>query len=1144
MRKLLIGVGAVVGVVVGLGFAAPLLVDLNAQKPRIAALIEQATGHRVSLGGDIRFTLLPVPAVSVRDITVEGDSLDAPSLATIDAIDLRLSLLPLLGGTIDVAEIRLAKPVLTLVEAAPAAKVPAPGASPAAEGAPQGNAPGIAVQRVIIEDGSVEYRPRDGEAQRIETIEASLTAPSLQGPFTARGGASYRGMPVLLDLVLGRLTPAEPIGFDAKLGLAGAGIHAAGNLLLGPSGPSVDGKATLTIEDAAAVAGLTGISLPIAGAVSIDGQLEATTKSVTLDELVIAVGKARGSGRLTVQLGETPAVSLRMRLPRLDGDALHAAFLLAGGAETPVVSPPVAPTTETSGSASDGISLPLGVTADIDLGIDAVQYAGAVVQKIAVVASLEGGRLTLSNASAVLPGGTDFGLSGAAASRDGRLRFEGSVDMASDNPRALTDWLKITPDGLPADRLTRFGLTARLVTDGVGGTLGNLVVKLDGATARGSAGWQPGPRPVAMLSLDVDRLDLDAYRGAVSPVPTTTQPSTSPLAQIGATTRSPLADLGFDVALRIAARSMTLDGRDVKSVLLDGTVSPEALRLTEFTVGDVAGLALSARGKLGFVKDASEGDFEVRATAPSPEPLFALTGLAAPADVDSLGALILEAHLTGKPDSPVVDATLGLGETRLALAGSIGRLDALDFDLKGALSAPELIAVARQFGLEPAQAGPVLGPVDLAVSLRGAPRTPAFTVRGRLGTADLEAVADVEAAGGYRFKGRLNGANSAGMLTRLGVTGPVSGPLSLDIDAVGGVDQVKLNGFKLVLGDSDISARGTMALGASRRFDGQISSSLLSLDMFGGDGATGSKAGGGSKPAAQTSRWSTRPVDLASLRQIGGTLDVTADRVLSGRFVFTGVTARIDAADGRIAISGLKAEAEPGNLEGGLVLDGSGEVLALSAEVKADGIDLDQLTGRKTSEPGLSGSAALVLDIAGRGRSPFEVVSSLAGKGALVASKGKLQGIDLKALSDGLSTVNQPGDIIGRITRAIKSGSTDYRRISTGLVIEKGVVRLDGLASDMDGASLGGEGTVDLPAWTTKVRLALKLAAPADLPALGIDLTGPPDDPQATVRSRDIESYYLQKFIGSKLPGLSGSGAGGGSGKAIVDQLLKGLGGN
>lgn len=1140
MRKLLIGVGAAVGVVVGLGFAAPLLVDLNAQKPRIAALIEEATGHRVSLGGDIRFTLLPVPAVSVRDIVVEGETPDAPSLATVEAIDLRLSLLPLLGGTLDVAEIRLAKPAVTWTEPASAPAAPPAAPAGAASDGPGGNSPGIAVQRVVIEDGSFEYRPRGGEIQRIETIEASLSAPSLQGPFTANGGASYRGMPVLLDLVLGRLTPGTPIGFDARLGLAGAGVHASGNLLLGSSGPAVEGKAVLTVEDAAAIAGLTGVSLPLAGAVSIEGQLKATPASVALDDLVVAVGEARGSGRLAIQLGETPSISLKMRLPRLDGDALHAAFVGGGKAKpdgAAVV--PVPPTSETA-----AIELPRGLTADVDLAIDAVQYAGAVVQKIAVVATLEGGRLTLSNASAVLPGGTDFGLSGNAASRDGRLRFEGSVDVASDNPRALTDWLKITPDGLPADRLTRFGLTGKLVTDGVGGTLGNLVVKLDGATARGSAGWQPGPRPVAMLSLDIDRLDLDGYRNAAPALPETAQPAGNPLAQIGAPTASPLAALGFDIALRLAAKSVTFDGRDVKSVLLDGTLSAEALRLAEFTVGDFAGLALSAKGKLGFVKDATEGDFEVRATAPSPAPLFALAGETAPEDVDTLGALVLEAHVTGKPDSPVVDAKLGLGDTRLALAGSIGRLDALNFDLKGGLSAPELIAVARQFGLTPAPAGPVLGPVDLTVALRGVPQSPAFELKGMLGTAAVEASATVEAEGGYKFTSRLSGANSAGMLTRLGLTGPVSGPLKLDVDAVGGTDQVKLNTLKLVLGDSDLSIRGKMAFGATTRFDGQATASHLDLALFDAGTAGAKPAGGAAKPpAGQAGRWSTKPLDLAAFRRVEGTLDLAVDRIVSGRFVLTGVAARVDAASGRIAVSNLKAVTEPGTIEGGLVLDASGDALALSVDVKANGFDLDRVTGRQGGEPGLSGSGALVLDLAGRGRSPFEIVSSLAGKGAVVASNGKLQGIDLKALSDGLATVNQPGDIVGRITHALKSGATDYRRISTGLVIEKGVIRLDGLASDMDGASLGGEGTIDLPAWATKVRLALQLVAPADLPALGIDLTGPPDNVNAAVRSRDIENYYLQKFIGSKLPGLSG-GSGGGSGKAIVDQLLKGLGGN
>lgn len=1145
MRKLLIGVGAVVGLAVALGFAAPLLIDLNAQKPRITALIEEATGHRVSLGGDIRFGLLPVPEVSVRDIVVEGEGAETPQLARIDQLDLRLALLPLLGGAIDVSEIRLGHPVVTLVEAAAPAKPTATGKATDVPVVPgeAGFSGTIALQRVVVEDGQVEYRARDGVQHHVTGIEAMLSAPSLQGPFSVSGGATYQGMPLVLDLVLGRLVPGEPAGFDAKLGLAGAGVTSSGTIDLSGSAPRIDGKAALSIDDAAAFAGLTGMNLPLAGAFTAEGRLKASAEAIALDDLTVTAGEARGTGSLAVALGDVPAVSLKLRLPMLDVDALRAA---AGKAkpDTAAVEPkpaePPAPPAP--------VSLPQAVTADLDLAVDAVRYGGAVIQKVAVVATLEGGRLTLSKASAVLPGGTDFGLSGGAASRDGRLRFTGTIDVASDSPRALTDWLKITPEGLPADRLTRFDLTAKLVTDGIGGTLNDLVVRLDGATAKGSAGWQPGPRPVAMLSLDVDKFDLDAYHASIPAPAAPVAAASNPLSQIGATkTVTPFADLGFDLALRLSAGSLTVGGGEARAVLVDGTLSPDVLRFNQFSVGDYAGLALDAKGKLGLAAEATEGDFELRLTAPSPAPLFALAGLPAPQDASALGAFTLEAHVTGKPDSPAVDAKLLLGETRVALTGSIGRLDAIAFDLQGSLTAPELVAAARQFGLTPAPAGPVLGPVDLAVTLRGVPATPSFTVKGKLGPADLSASAEVVAEGGYKLSARLTGAASAGMLTRLGLTGPVSGPLDLQLAAGGTLDRMVIDSARLNAGDNDLKLKGTLERGAVTRFDGEIRAASLDLGLFDSGDEPATKPGNASGgERAKAARWSAKPFDLASFRAFAGGVDIAADRLVSGDRLFTGVAARLDAEGGRIALDGLKATVDQGALAGSIVFDASAEVPELAVDLQAEGIDIAKLnpdTGAVDGigvKPGLTGRGTFGITLEGRGRSTFEIVSSLAGKGAVVASNGKIRGLDLKVLSEGLATVNQPGDILGRIARSIRSGSTDYRQISTALVVEKGVVRLDGLGSDMDGGRLSGEGTVDLPAWVTKIRLALTLNAPTDLPPLGIDINGPPDALDGVVRTREIEAYYLQKFVGSKLPSLPQ----GGSGKAIVDQLLKGLGGN
>ncbi|MFA5119825.1 AsmA family protein [Zavarzinia sp.] len=1161
MRKLLIGVGLVVGLLIGLAFAAPLLVDLNDRKPQIAALIEEATGHRVVLGGDIRFRLLPAPSISVRAVRVTGADPAAPDLAAVQALDVRLGLLPLLGGKVEIADVRLVKPVLRLAEAAAAAPAPggssgsrsnaptsptpgpAPGgtAAPATSPAPAGGGSDIAVQRVVIEEGRIEYHPASGPPVTVDSIEATLSAPSLSGPFSASGGATYKGQPVTVDIAVGRLTGVQPVGIEAKLGLVGANAQFGGTLDLSGAEPRVAGKASLSLDDPAALAALTGATLPaLQGPIALEGTVGGTASALAIDDLTLMLGEARGTGRLALTLGDRPAASLKLRIARIDADALQAA-LTPAKPKTPAAT--AAAPAPAAGEA--GFALPSGFDADVDLGIDAVQWSGGVVQKLALVASLEGGKLTVSNVSALLPGATDVGLSGTAVNRDGRLRFDGSIDIASDNPRALTDWLKVTPQGLPADRLTRFGLTGKVSSDGSGFALSGLVLRLDGATAKGSAGWQPGPRPKAMVSLDVDRLDLDAYGIGAAQAPAA-KPAGSPLAEIGARdSASPLPDLGFDLALRISVAELGLRGGTLRNVLFDGTLAPEALRLNTVSVGDYQGLKLSAAGKLGFAKGGTEADLGFKVTAPSPAPLLALGGVAAPAGAAGLGALAIDGHLTGRPDAPVIDAGLSIGETRLALAGSLGDLAAPKLDLAGTLSAPELVTFARQAGLEPTAGGTALGPVDLALSVKGAPATPAVTLKGKMGLATLDAAVSV-AAEATSVDATLQGPQAAGMLTRLGLTGPVTGILSLDLKASLAGDLLDVSTLKVQVGPSKMEATAKLPLGGGGHFDAKVKATTLDLALFGGGssaaGGSGSGAGGGGKPAAAGGHWSTKPIDLAGLRTLDGTAQVTVDRLVSGTLELTGVGFRIEAAGGRIALKDVAAAANPGSVTGSASLDASGPSLRLALELVGNGFDLDALTGRKGVEPGLSGTGDLALKLAGQGRSSFEIVSSLAGQGRLAASNGKIVGIDLKTLSDGLKTVNQPGDVIGRLAAALKSGSTPYRKIATDLVVERGVARLANFTSDVDGGTIAGDGSVDLPAWSARLHFAVKLIEPADLPPLGIDVSGPLDNLNAEVKSRDIENYYLSKFIGSKVPGLPLPGGGGG--KGVVDQLLKGLGGN
>lgn len=1130
MRKLLIGVGLFVGLVVGLGFAAPLLVDLNDQKPRIVALIEEATGHKVTLGGDIRFSLLPVPAMSVRDIRIEGN--DAATLATVEGLDLRLSLAPLLGGNIEVAEVRLSRPMVVITDQPVPARPDA--AAPMTEAAPPGAAPpSIAVQRVVIEEGTVEYRPAGAPPVKVEAIEASLSAPSFAGPFTATGGASVRGMPVAVDFAVGRLAPGQPIGVDVRVSLAEATLKLTGTLTLEQKGPAFAGKLALNADDAAAALALAGVDLPLKAPLAVEGTVAASASAIAVDQMTVALGDSRGTGSLALNLEPSLSGSLKLRLPRLDGDALLVAVAPSGSGASTGEAPAPAP--------AGSVALPTDLAFTLDLGVDVIQWSGGIVQKAALLATLENGRIALSTASAVLPGGTDVGISGTVVAQDGRLLLDGTVDVASDNPRALADWLKVTPQGLPPDRLTRLGLTAK-VKGGAGGVdLSNLVLRLDGITARGSAGWRPGPRPSATLALAVDRLNLEAYLPAAAAAPT---PDKNPLAAIGAGDAAPSFDPGLDVALSFTADLLTVRGADLRQVDLDATLTGDSVRLARLSIGDYRGLSLTASGTLGLAAGAPDANLAFKVAAPSIAPVLVLAGVEPWAGAGQMGKVSIEGTLAGKPEAPVIDAAVAVGETRLALKGPVGTIARPDLDLQGSLAAPELVAVARQLGLDPPAAGAGLGPVDLALSIKGTPAAAVLAAKGKVGPAAVDLSAGLEGED-LTLKGRVTGEAAAVMLTRLGLSGPLSGPLSVQVDAARKGNVIQLVTFNGGVGATRFDATGSITTGAKTRVDGRLSASYLDLALFGGGGGQAGAAGGGAGSGRATSRWSTKPIDLAALRSLDGGIDIQIERMVSGSLTLADLSGRLEAAGGLVTLANFKASMSPGDMTASVTLNGTGSNLALAVAFQGTGFDLDALTGRKGSESGLSGIGEVTLNVTGQGRSEFELVSSLKGQGAIVATSGKIHGLDLLTLSEGLKTVNQPGDLINRLAKAIKVGSTNYRRIAADLVIERGVAKLANMTSDVDGGSIGGDGTIDLPAWTTRLRLGVKLNEPPDLPALGLDISGPLDNPNAEVKTRDIENYYLSKFIGSKLPGLGGgSGDKNDPGKAVLDQILKGIGGN
>jgi AsmA family len=99
MRKLLIGVAAVLGLVVAAAVMVPLAVPVGVYEGRVAALVKQATGRELKVAGPVKLSVLPALAVEANDVSFGNTpGTRSPDMVAVKQMRVRLRLWPLLHG--------------------------------------------------------------------------------------------------------------------------------------------------------------------------------------------------------------------------------------------------------------------------------------------------------------------------------------------------------------------------------------------------------------------------------------------------------------------------------------------------------------------------------------------------------------------------------------------------------------------------------------------------------------------------------------------------------------------------------------------------------------------------------------------------------------------------------------------------------------------------------------------------------------------------------------------------------------------------------------------------------------------------------------------------------------------------------------
>jgi AsmA protein len=335
MKKLLIGLGVVVVLLLAAVVVIPMLVPLDSYKGEIQARAKEATGRDLRIDGDISLSLLPVIAVSVENVGfANAPGASTPEMATIDRLDVALQIWPLLSGEVAVDRFILDKPVINLevdaegrpnwqldtaaAEDAPSAAGPSDGgASPVSE---------IRLGEVRLVDGTLNYLDvQSGQTVTVSEVNMELSLPSLSSPFAAEGSAVWNGERIALEVGAGNpkaLMDGETTNLAMKVDSAPVTFSFDG-AARNAQALGLQGALSLDVPSLRKLAAWTGNPLDFPGdglgPFSISGALEMTGAKVALTEAKLRLDDIHGEGLFSVDAtGAKPAIKAELTVDQLN----------------------------------------------------------------------------------------------------------------------------------------------------------------------------------------------------------------------------------------------------------------------------------------------------------------------------------------------------------------------------------------------------------------------------------------------------------------------------------------------------------------------------------------------------------------------------------------------------------------------------------------------------------------------------------------------------------------------------------------------------------------------------------------------------------------------------------------------------------
>jgi len=312
--KIAMGLLVLVVLLVGVVLALPFLIDLNKYQDQYKPLIEDALNRKVQLQ-DIRLTIWPRIGARVEGFSVLDDpAFGTGPVASLSSLEVGVKLMPLLSSKVEVEEITLRQPVITVIKnqkgvlnvstigrkGVSVPEKPSRAPIPSTEG-PLKILALLAVDRVSIEGGKLTYRDLSAAKPTeyvLQDLEVLLQSVRLGQTPSVHFGSLVQpfNLPVKLDGSFGPLRETmdiDAINFQLGVGKTDFTI----------TGKAAGNDATVTISSPVINTANLPVALPLKKPVEIKNlqmTAEVMGQEAKLKSLSFRLfdGEVKGQGKL------------------------------------------------------------------------------------------------------------------------------------------------------------------------------------------------------------------------------------------------------------------------------------------------------------------------------------------------------------------------------------------------------------------------------------------------------------------------------------------------------------------------------------------------------------------------------------------------------------------------------------------------------------------------------------------------------------------------------------------------------------------------------------------------------------------------------------------------------------------------------